>query len=252
MSYVTIVIPAYNEAKRIGATLETVLGVGRELTGLRLEILVVDDGSRDATAEIVAGHARLHPQIVLVRHPANLGLGQAFRTGIHRAQGDKILIVPGDNDMPARTITGLLRHAGRADMVMCYFPDRAQRGAARRLLSSLFGLAYALCFDFQVEYINGPSVYPVARLRELELVSTRFSIVAEINVKLLRQGVSFVEIPGRRQVGLEGSKSLSWRNLAEAVRVFCQLCWQVHVSQRSRFNHRPRRLDPADPPTAHE
>ena len=247
MSTVTVVIPALNEQRRIGSTLDTVLEVAASQPRLQLEILVVDDGSTDNTADVVTGYTSRHSTVRLIRHPVNRGLGQALRTALAEATGDKLLLVPGDNDMPAETIAALLAHADRADMVMCYFPARAQRGPARRLLSALFGLAYAICFDFVVEYINGPCVYPLARLRELQLVSTRFSIVAEINVKLLRQGVSFIEIPGRRQVGLEGSKSLSWRNLAETLRVFCQVWWQVHVSERTRFGLRPRRVQAVSP-----
>lgn len=245
-------IPALNEARRIGFTLETVLGVAARLPDLRLEILVVDDGSTDNTAGVVTGYAQRHPAIRLVRHPANRGLGQAFRTGLAEATGDKLMIVPGDNDLPAATLATLLTHRDHADLVMCYFPDRAQRGPARKLLSATFGGIYALCFGIRVQYINGPCLYPVARLRELELTSTRFSIVAETNVKLLRQGLSFCEFPSIRQVGLEGSTSLSWRNLRETMRVFMHLFWAIHVGQRARFAGRPRRVPTNEPaPSGH-
>jgi len=239
-------IPALNEERRIGATLDTVLGVVARLPELQPDILVVDDGSTDGTADVVAAFAARHPAVRLIRHGVNRGLGQAFRTAVTAATGEKFLIVPGDNDMPAATIEALLAHADQADLVMCFFLNREQRGRMRHLLSTSFGLAYALCFDIYVEYINGPCVYPVQRLREIAYVSTRFSIVAETNVKLLRQGVSFLELPSYRQVGLEGSKSLSWRNLAETLRVFVQLLWQVHVSGRDRFSRRPRRVRPVE------
>jgi len=249
MSSVTIMIPALNEERRIGATLDTVLGVATRLPGLRLEILVVDDGSTDNTAGIVTGYAGRFPAVHLIRHPVNRGLGQAFRTALAAASGDKFLIVPGDNDMPASIIEVLLANAGAADMVMCFFLNREQRGRARNLLSTLFGLIYATCFDVYVQYINGPCVYPVVRLKDLPLASTRFSIVAETNVKLLRQGVTFLEVPSYRQTGLTGSSSFSLRNLAETIRVFGQLVWEVHVSQRARYAQRPHRIQaaPASP-----
>ena len=246
---VTLMIPALNEARRIGATLDTVLGVAARQPGLRLEILVVDDGSTDDTAGIVTAYAARFPSVRLIRHPVNRGLGQAFRTALAGATGEKFLIVPGDNDMPASTLATLLANAAAADMVMCFFLNREQRGRARHALSTLFGLIYATCFDVHVQYINGPCVYPVMRLRELELASTRFSIVAEINVKLLRQGVSFLEVPSYRQTGLAGSSSFSLRNLAETIRVFGQLAWEVHVSQRGRYAQRPRRIQAATSPS---
>ena len=245
---VSLMIPALNEERRIGATLDTVLAVAARQPGLRLEILVVDDGSADNTAWIASDYANRHSSVRLIRHLVNRGLGQALRTALAEATGDKFLIVPGDNDLPASTLDTLLANAGAADMVMCFFQDRGQRGRTRQMLSSLFGLAYATCFDFRVQYINGPCLYPMARLRELSLTSTRFSIVAEINVKLLRQGLSFCELPSHRQTGLAGSSSFSLRNLAETIAVFCHLCYEVHFKSRAHYAHRPRRVMPVTTP----
>jgi len=250
MPSITIMIPALNEERRIGTTLDTVLGVAAGQPGLRLEILVVDDGSRDNTAGVVAGYADRFPSVRLIRHPVNRGLGQAFRTALAQATGDKFLIVPGDNDLPAGTLGALLAQADAADMVMCFFPDRAERGRARNALSKLFGLIYAVCFDVHVQYINGPCVYPVARLRGLQINSTRFSIVAEINVKLLRQGLSFLELPSYRQTGLTGSSSFSFRNLVETAAVFCRLFYEVHLKSPARYARRPVRVMPASPAPA--
>lgn len=237
-------IPALNEARRIGATLDTVLGVAARLPGLRLEVLVIDDGSRDNTAGIVTSYAEQFPGVRLIRHPENRGLGQAFRTALVHATGEQLLIVPGDNDMPASTLDALLSHAADADMIMCFFLNREQRGLTRNVLSTLFGLMYATCFDVYVQYINGPCVYPVDRLRDLQLISTRFSIVAEINVKLLRQGITFLEVPSYRQTGLAGSTSFSLRNLAETASVFVRLFYEVHFKSPARYNHRPVRVIP--------
>jgi dolichol-phosphate mannosyltransferase len=238
----TIAVPALNEEQRIGDTLRGLLEVARQVPERRLEILAVDDGSTDRTAAIIAQLAQQHPEIRLLKNPRNLGLGASIRRALAEARGARFLIVPGDNDLPAPTLAALFRQAHAADLVMCYFPDRQFRGPGRRLLSALFGLIYAACFDVHVQYLNGPCVYPVARLRELELVATRFSIVAEINVKLLRQGLSFAEIPSHRQTGLAGSSSLSLRNLREVVAVFLHLCHEIHFQQRRRYRQRPVRV----------
>jgi len=126
--------------------------------------------------------------------------------------------------------------------VMCYFDNDECRGRIRYLVSTAFKLIYTTVFDLYVHYINGPAVYPVSKLRELDLRSTRFSIVAEINVKLLRQGVSFVEVPANRQVGLHGSTSMSLRSLVETVRVFLHVLAEVHWRNRARYAHRPERV----------
>lgn len=244
MPSITLMIPALNEERRIGSTLETVLGVLSRLPGVCVQVLVIDDGSTDGTAAVVRRYAGQHPAVELVQHDVNRGLGQAFRTALAHAKGDKFLIVPGDNDMPAATLRALLDGPDVADMTLCFFLNREQRGRVRNLLSTGFGLIYATVFDVYVQYINGPCVYPVKRLRELNLVSTRFSIVAEINIKLLRQGVSFIEVPSYRQTGLAGSTSFSFRNLRETARVFCHLVSEVHIRSRARYAHRPVRIIP--------
>jgi glycosyltransferase involved in cell wall biosynthesis len=241
---VTIAIPALNEADNLPRTLETVAEAGRRAGLSALEILVVDDGSTDGTGAIADAAATHDPSLRVIRHSRNLGLGASLREAIREAQGEKFLIVPGDNDMPVEAIVSMLRNARKADMVMCYFLDRELRGRLRNLLSTVFGLVYATTFDVYPTYLNGPCVYPTEKLKRLVLISSRFSIVAEINTRLLRQGVSFLELPAQRQTGLEGSSSLSWRSLREVVITYLRLAAEVLVWRRGDYTQRPRRVLP--------
>ncbi len=238
----TLVVPALNEERNIAGTLAAISQVLSSSPGKSAEMLVVDDGSTDRTAAVVGEISGRDPRVVLIRNPRNLGLGASLQLAIARAAGRQLLIVPGDNDLPAATLTELIRNSDKADMVMCYFENREQRGRMRNILSTLFGLAYTTCFDVFPQYINGPCVYPVANLRGLRLFSTRFSIVAEINVKLLRQGVTFIEVASWRQVGMKGSSSFSLRNLGEAASVFCRLLYDVHVANPQDYSRRPVRV----------
>lgn len=238
----TVAIPALNEERNIEKTIRAVLASTAKVPDVLLEILVLDDGSTDRTGEIVDDLARRHECLRLVRNPGNLGLGATIRRAIDVASSDKILFVPGDNDIPPATLDLLISSAYVAEIVMCYFHNDESRGRLRFIISTFFRLVYATCFDLYLQYINGPAVYPLAKLRTLELCSTRFSIVAEINVRLLRQGVTFVEVPGNRQVGLEGSTSLSVRSLIEAVRVFFQLLVDVYIRHRDKYARRPVRV----------
>lgn len=92
-------IPAYNERDRILPTLESVLAyAGRQ--GWNAEVLVVDDGSRDETAEIVTQFAARHPMVRLVRNPGNRGKGYSVRNGMLRASGEILLFSDADLASP--------------------------------------------------------------------------------------------------------------------------------------------------------
>jgi glycosyltransferase involved in cell wall biosynthesis len=95
----SIVIPAYNEAARIAPTLEKVLAhAARE--GWPAEIIVVNDGSRDNTAAIVADCALRNPTVKLVENPGNRGKGYSVRNGMLHAQGDILLFSDADLSSP--------------------------------------------------------------------------------------------------------------------------------------------------------
>jgi dolichyl-phosphate beta-glucosyltransferase len=95
----SIVIPAYNESARLGATLEKVLGYVHN-QGWDAEVIVVNDGSRDNTAEIVRTFAVKDPCLRLVENPGNRGKGYSVRNGMLNAQGRIVLFSDADLSSP--------------------------------------------------------------------------------------------------------------------------------------------------------
>ncbi len=95
----SIVIPAYNESERIVATLDRVLAYLGEQRW-NAEVIVVNDGSRDRTAEIVRGYAARHAHVRLVENPGNRGKGYAVRNGMMSARGDLLLFTDADLSSP--------------------------------------------------------------------------------------------------------------------------------------------------------
>jgi len=95
----SIVIPAYNESVRLRPTLHALLGHIQE-QNWDAEILVVNDGSTDDTAEIVREYGRSHPEVVLVENPGNRGKGYSVRNGMLHARGDICLFTDADLSSP--------------------------------------------------------------------------------------------------------------------------------------------------------
>jgi dolichyl-phosphate beta-glucosyltransferase len=95
----SIIIPAYNESVRVGATLERVLAHVAE-RGWDAEIIAVDDGSRDNTVEIIRGYAKNNPHLRLLQNPGNRGKGYSVRNGMLHAQGKLLLFSDADLSAP--------------------------------------------------------------------------------------------------------------------------------------------------------
>ena len=114
----TIVIPAYNEADGIAGIVERVLATRPALAavGTELELIVVDDGSRDGTADVVAGY----PEVCLVQHRTNYGYGAALKTGFARARGTWLGFLDADGTYPPEHFPALLQAARQegADLVI--------------------------------------------------------------------------------------------------------------------------------------
>lgn len=95
----SIVVPAYNESARIGATLEQILQHVQSQQW-KAEVVVVDDGSRDNTSAIAGGFAAAHPAVRILKNPGNQGKGYSVRNGMLQARGTILLFTDADLSSP--------------------------------------------------------------------------------------------------------------------------------------------------------
>ncbi len=103
----SVIIPAYDEARRLPPFLESVRAHLESRYPGRYEVIVVDDGSRDGLGEMLAPLAAQWSELVVMRHPRNLGKGAAVRTGMLAARGDRLLFADADGATPIAEETGL-------------------------------------------------------------------------------------------------------------------------------------------------
>lgn len=104
----SVVIPAYNEGTRLGATLEKVLSYIAQ-HACDAEVIVVNDGSRDNTADLVRSFAEKNPGLRLVENPGNRGKGYSVRNGMLTARGRVILFTDADLSSPIEEVPKLLK-----------------------------------------------------------------------------------------------------------------------------------------------
>jgi glycosyltransferase involved in cell wall biosynthesis len=221
---VSVIIPAYNEQQ----TIEHVL---RQVTDqpLRIEAIVVDDGSQDGTPAVLE---RLLedglPGLRVVRHPTNLGKSAAVRTGIRESTGEIVAIQDADLEYDPRDLPRLVAPIaeGHADVV---YGSRLRGGqpqrahlfwhyVGNRFLSLLTNVLYNTTIsDMEV----GHKAFSGELIRSLPLVSEGFGFEPEVTAKILRRGdVRLYEIPvsyyGRTYA--EGKK-ITWRDGVAAVAI---------------------------------
>ena len=144
MTY-SIVIPAYNEGERLRATLEKVLAYVRQ-QGWDAEVIVVNDGSRDNTAEIVCEIAEKDSLLRLVENPGNRGKGYSVRNGMLKARGEVVVFSDADLSSPIEEMPKLLEAlAGGADIAIGSRWLRAELQTQRQSLHrQLFGRVFNL------------------------------------------------------------------------------------------------------------
>jgi glycosyltransferase involved in cell wall biosynthesis len=104
---ISIIIPAYNEARRLPGTLRRVLDWLGQQEFSFCEILVVDDGSRDETASLAEDLARAHPVVRVLKNPGNRGKGYAVRHGMLEARGAWVLFTDADLSTPIEEVKTL-------------------------------------------------------------------------------------------------------------------------------------------------
>jgi glycosyltransferase involved in cell wall biosynthesis len=100
-----VIIPAYNEGRVIGQTLASACAALKDLS---FELVVVDDGSQDATNALVQHASRTDPRIVPIRYDLNRGKGHALRRGFEQARGERVAFLDADLDLHPRLLVELM------------------------------------------------------------------------------------------------------------------------------------------------
>lgn len=239
---VTVFIPAFNEENYLEKTVRTILRARTAVKKLPIEIIIIDDASTDKTLEIAEKQKKLYPFIRIVHHLTNQGFGAGWKEAIRLAKYPVFIIVPGDNDAPLELIVKLLRQRNRADCVFGYYLNKEGRSRLRNIFSYFYQFVYMVTFDIYLQQLNCIALYSTEKLRKLDLKSTRFTISAEINIKLLRSGCTFAEVAGYMQTDLDNFTPLKLKNMWEVCVMYLSLVYEIFVIKRNIYNQKPVRV----------
>jgi glycosyltransferase involved in cell wall biosynthesis len=190
----SIVVPLFNEEENIGPLVKNIIKfVGPDPDFL--EIVLVDDGSSDSTAELAAHLTDKDSRIRLVQHECNKGLGAAIRTGLKAAQGDLVLYTDADLPFDFSLIPQLLSQASEDRVVTGYRLNRGE-GAKRWVLTKGYNFIIWFFFGLYLQDVNfACKIFPKSFLQKTRLNSDGSFIDVEILLEARRKGLQIVERP---------------------------------------------------------
>jgi glycosyltransferase involved in cell wall biosynthesis len=203
----SVIVPAYNEAKTFGVLMDALLV--KELTGLRMEIVVVESNSTDGTRDAALKY-KSHPKVKLILEEQPRGKGHAVRTGLGAATGDYVLIQDADLEYDLEDYDALLEHlaAGRSAFVLGSRHGgrnvwKMRQFTGQRGLSLIFNFGHwfftTLINVLFFQRLRDPfTMFKVFRrdcLSGLEFECNRFDFDFELLIKLIRKGYRPAELP---------------------------------------------------------
>jgi len=176
----SLVFPAFNEAENLPELLESAAKTGDQL-GLPFEIVIVDDGSSDRSAELLTRWIRRDERIRAVHHEANRGYGAALRSGLREARGDFVFFSDADLQFDLGEIVHLLEHADDFEIVAGYRAPRRDPWL-RRVIAAGWGMLVRRLFALGVRDID--CAFKVFRREVLDAIPIE-SIGAFVNTEIL-------------------------------------------------------------------
>lgn len=184
----SIVIPVYNEAENLKA----LLGRIEALELPRAEIIVIDDGSTDGSADVA-----LSAGVGVIRHPYNIGNGAAVKSGMRAAQGRWVVLMDGDGQHKPEDIPKLLAEAGKYHMVVGARTKGSKLRLHRNAANTAYNLLASYVTRFKVQDLTSGFRILSRRdaLRFIDLLPNTFSYPTTLTLAFLRSGLTVKYVP---------------------------------------------------------
>jgi dolichol-phosphate mannosyltransferase len=231
---VSVIVSAMNEEDNLRPTVEAVVRAAAPRFA-RYEVIIVDDGSQDRTAEITAQLSADNPNIRVHRNPRNLGLGRSYGIGIDLAANEYTSWVAGNNMVPQGALERIYDRAGETDMVISYILTDA-RNLKRRAISRTFTRLMNLLFGIRMRYYTGPCIYRSDVAKRIRMRAQGSFFVAELLVRLIKSGQRYVEVglqPIPRSAG--STKTFRMRNVIDVFGSMMRLFWELRIRRRTEL-----------------
>ncbi len=225
----SVFVPAHNEAKNLEGAIRDVTAAA-EARFEDYEILLVDDGSTDGTAEVADSLARKNHRIRIIHNPIKRGIAAGYRTALGLATKEYFAFIPGDREINAASVRMIFQAVGSADLVVPYHANREARAWHRRVMTWVSTTLLNVLFMRHLRYYQGPTVYPTDLARTLPAHGRGFFFLTEMLVHALDGGCSYVEVGLLHQERAFGkSKAVTLSNILTALQAIFGAWWTLRV-----------------------
>ena len=211
---ISITLPAYNEAENIEALSEEIMGYF-EAKKIPYEIIIVDDGSADATGKIADVLAAKHKTISVIHHSPNQGYGRSLLDGFKASRYEYLFFTDADRQFKISSLDEFIPHVREAnvDMVIGYRIDR-QDPFMRKFLSGCFNLLIRIVFGLKVKDIDCAfKLFKKKAFEALNIKTTDFLFNAELLTKARIKNYSIREVGVRHHPRAGGTSTVSPKHI---------------------------------------
>lgn len=223
----SLVLPAHNEAENITLVVRRALDLLPQFTD-NFELIVVDDGSRDATPSLIDGLAGADARVRPIHHPVNRGYGAALTTGFAASRCDFVMFMDADRQFDIDDLRLLAPFVGTFDIVAGFRMERHDP-LVRRINAEIFNVTVRILFGIHLRDIDCAfKVFRGDQLRSIELTAPGALINTEIQAKLRRQGATLQQVGVHHYPRVAGTATGgNLRVIARAMRETVLLWWRM-------------------------
>lgn len=190
---ISVFFPCYNEQGNVKRTVENALAV-LERMGADYEVIIVNDGSSDATGSLADEIASRNNRVKVVHHPTNLGYGSALQSGFKAATKDLVFFTDGDGQFDISEMPPLLPLMSQYDIVTCYRINR-QDPLIRKINAWCWTKLVCLLFNMKIRDIDCAfKLFKRDSVDTAKLVSTGALIDAEILARAVRKDSKITQV----------------------------------------------------------
>lgn len=210
-------MPIFNEVELLPTVLAAVRAVG-----LDMELILVDDCSRDGTRELLQAE-QTHPRVTVLYHEVNRGKGAAIVTGLKAARGKMVIVQDADMEYDPMDIPKVLDPIRKGEVTVCYGSRFLGKVVGMRLPNRIanFLLSWLVTLLYGQRITDEATAYKAFRrelVQSIELNCQRFEFCPEVTAKVLRQGIRIREVPVTyRARTFEEGKKIGYKDFFIAV-----------------------------------